>query len=318
MFNNSQSFKSEHFSIEPLAEGVYGAVHREGGWAIANAGIVDLGDGCLVFDTFLTPAAGADLRRAAEGLTGQPVRYLVNSHYHNDHIWGNQAFDPETAILSSAETRRLIESKGRQEYDWYFEHSAARLAELKAQFTQAGDEEERASIQFSLLYYQALAASMPELELRLPTQTFESEFSLQGSNAAVELLSFERAHTGHDTILHLASSGIIFTADLLFVGCHPFLPDGEVAGLLAALAAIKQLEPEVLLPGHGPVGSPEDLDIMIQYLHDLKALARQLAPEVDLTQEPTFEPPAQYAAWDYPPFFQANMNYLVRQAQAEA
>ncbi|MGA9533244.1 MAG: MBL fold metallo-hydrolase [Anaerolineales bacterium] len=310
-------FESRHFTIEPIADGVYGAVHRPGGWAIANAGIIDLGDGCLVFDTFLTPAAGADLCTAAEALTGGPVRYLVNSHYHNDHIWGNQAFSSETPIVSSGETRQLIETKGQQEYDWYLENSADTLAELEGQLTQAENEAERESIQFSLLYYQALAASMPSVEVRLPTQTFDSKFRLQGSFGDVVLTTFGPAHTANDTILNIPSLGIVFTADLLFVGCHPYLPDGDVDGLLAALEAVKELNAEVLLPGHGPVARPADLDTMIQYLHDVNGSARELAREVALADEPVFEVPPRYASWGYAPFFQASMSFLVDHVQSD-
>ena len=61
---------SRHFRLEQLADGVYAAIHSEGGEAIGNAGIVDLGDRTLVYDTFFTPQAAADLRFAAE--TGIP------------------------------------------------------------------------------------------------------------------------------------------------------------------------------------------------------------------------------------------------------
>lgn len=84
--------RSRHFQLEQLADGVYGAFGHEGAGTMANAGIVDLGGETLVFDTFFTPQAGADLRRAAEELTGRPVSLVVNSHWHADHTFGNQAF----------------------------------------------------------------------------------------------------------------------------------------------------------------------------------------------------------------------------------
>ena len=115
-------FESRHFKIETLADGVFAAIHRPGGWAIGNAGIVDLGDFTLVYDTFITIEAGQELREAAETLTGNPVKIVVNSHYHNDHVWGNQVFDPETLIVSSADTRQLFTTKGKEEYDKSREH----------------------------------------------------------------------------------------------------------------------------------------------------------------------------------------------------
>ena len=64
--------RSPHFCLHELATGVYAAIHRPGGGAICNAGIVDLGDRTLVFDTFLAPQPAQDLRLAAEMLTGRP------------------------------------------------------------------------------------------------------------------------------------------------------------------------------------------------------------------------------------------------------
>ena len=307
------SFESKHFTIEPLAQGVFGAVHREGGWAIANAGIVDLGETCLVFDTFLTPAAGADLRRAAETLTGVPVRYVINSHYHNDHIWGNQAFAPETIILSSAKSQRLIETKGQEEYDWYLENSAKRLAELDKALAEASNEEEKQALKFWIGYYQALAVSMPGLELRRPELTFKSKLKLRGANRRVEILSFERGHTGGDTILHIPGESIVFTADLLFVGSHPYLPDGDPAALVDALGVIKDMEPEILLPGHGSVGGHADLDTMLQYIHDCERIAQGFAETGIDTKGDDFVMPEIYASWEYPNFFRANVSHFIQE-----
>src|SRR3990172_6492741 len=90
---------SQHFRLERLADGVYAAIASGSGAATCNAGIVDLGDRTLVFDPFLTPKAAHDLRVAAEQLTGRSVSIVINSHYHNDHIRGNQVFSAETRIV---------------------------------------------------------------------------------------------------------------------------------------------------------------------------------------------------------------------------
>jgi cyclase len=97
-------FTSVHFRLHRLAEGVFAAIHSEGGWAQSNAGIVDLGDRVLIFDTFIAPEAANDLRSAAAALLSRPISAVINSHYHNDHIWGNQAFPDDVPIIS---TRKL-------------------------------------------------------------------------------------------------------------------------------------------------------------------------------------------------------------------
>ncbi|MEJ2195139.1 MAG: MBL fold metallo-hydrolase [Ignavibacteriaceae bacterium] len=77
----AQSFESDHFRIKKLDEGIYAAISKTGGYAICNSGIVDLGDETLVFDTFISPIAARDLKQAAEVLTGNKVKYVINSHF---------------------------------------------------------------------------------------------------------------------------------------------------------------------------------------------------------------------------------------------
>src|SRR5512136_3357477 len=119
---------SKHFRLQQLAEGVYAVIHIDGGTAIGNAGIIDLGDRTLVYDTLMTPQAGEDLHTAAEALTGRPVDAAVNSHWHYDHIWGNQAFGADTDIISTEETRRLIiATRGHGAFDEFMANAEANL-----------------------------------------------------------------------------------------------------------------------------------------------------------------------------------------------
>ena len=64
---------SRHFTLHELGEGIYAAIHKPGGWAQSNAGIIDIGDRTLVFDAFLSPRASQDLLAAAQALTGRPA-----------------------------------------------------------------------------------------------------------------------------------------------------------------------------------------------------------------------------------------------------
>ncbi|MCI4365991.1 MAG: MBL fold metallo-hydrolase, partial [Thermoplasmata archaeon] len=80
---------SRHFQTERLAPGVFAAIATPSGFGLCNAAIVDLGGATVVFDSMLTPMAGADLARAATRCTGRPPTWVVNSHWHGDHIWGN-------------------------------------------------------------------------------------------------------------------------------------------------------------------------------------------------------------------------------------
>src|SRR5262245_11988679 len=97
---------AKHFSLQQLAPGVWAAIQNDkGGHAISNAGIIDLGNKTLVFDAFMNPDAATELKQTAEQLTKHPVSFVINSHYHDDHIRGNQVFVPGASIISTEWTK---------------------------------------------------------------------------------------------------------------------------------------------------------------------------------------------------------------------
>jgi hypothetical protein len=194
---------------------VYAGIHADGGWAQSNAGIIDLGDRTLVFDTFLSLEAARDLRDAAESLTGRPVHALINSHPHNDHIWGNQIYSTDVDIISTTKTRDLIETEGPLEAQGFRDVSQQRLEAVEAQRSKVHDETELALLRYTSIYYQAIIATLPKLQLRLPNITFTGSMTFNGSKRSAKLITFEGAHSGSDAILHLPDDGIVFMADLL-------------------------------------------------------------------------------------------------------
>lgn len=269
--------ESKHFRLEQLTNNIYAAVNNEGGWAISNAGIIDLGERVIVFDTFMTPQAGADLRQAAEILTGQKVSAVINSHYHNDHIWGNQSFLPDIDIISTTETRRLITTVGIEEYRSYKETASPHLKSLEAEYRMEKDEKKRQQIFRWISYYEAMVKSFPKLEIILPNLTFDKDLELHGKQRLAILKAFQKGHTKSDAILYLPEEKIVFASDLLFIGGHPYLPDGNPESWKAILDELHTLDADIYVPGHGPVGSKADLKHMKRYIEYIeKAAARAI------------------------------------------
>jgi cyclase len=245
-------------------------------------------------------------------LTGRPVSLVVNSHYHNDHVWGNQAFAPEATLIASAATRQLMLSAGQAEVDHYQASAAGTYEALKARYAAETDAGRRAQLAVGLGYYEALAASLPELDVHLPAVTFERRLDIYGRDGHVQLLTYADGHTGNDTILFAPAAGVVFAADLLFVGCHPYLADGDPHNLLSILDQLGHLEAAVFVPGHGPVGGSADLTTLQDYIRACLALADGLdtADEVSTTAIPS-----DYAAWEMPTFFGSNLRFLWQQTQ---
>ena len=311
--------ESRHFSLHRLAEGVHAAVATDGGAAICNSGIIDLGGRTLVFDTFLTPQAATDLRRAIPDVSGSTSCVVVNSHYHNDHIWGNQVFAPDAPIIASRRTRALIATGGADEFAWYSSNSAQRLEALRAQYGTS-DEEQRKQLRMWLGYYEGLVEALPHLTVCMPDITFDDHLEIHGTRLSAELIAFEGAHTEHDTVLHLPELGIVFAGDLLFVGCHPYLGDGDPLQLLEALRRLQQLHATSYVPGHGPVGTADDLGLLIEYVEHCVETARAMVDSGRVSEDgfAGLKIPEAFAHWQMPQFHEANIRSLCKQPGSEA
>src|SRR5579884_956728 len=113
MMQETQTTPVERFRLEQIAGGVYAAIAIAGCGAQGNAGLIDLGDGrVLVFDTFLTPAAAREFQMAAERLLGHVPTLVVNSHWHADHVYGNQIFAGDAHIITTERTREIMSTRG--------------------------------------------------------------------------------------------------------------------------------------------------------------------------------------------------------------
>jgi cyclase len=313
MTNLVDSFHSDHFEIQPLANGVFAVIAKNGGAAVSNAGIIDLGQRTLIYDTFLTQQAASDLRKAALHLTGRDPDLIINSHYHNDHTWGNQVFPPNATIISSQNTFQLLQTEGVEEVRWAKESVNQKLSELRQSLNMVSSELERMDLLMWLGYWQALEKSLPDLNVRFPDIIFENHLTLLGSARKVELISFLGAHSGDDVVLYLPEEKIIFLADLLFVNCHPYLAEGNPVTLLEVIDEISDLEAEYLIPGHGPLGTPLDLAKNRDYVSHCLQIARQLASENKSEEAIRLMPvPSQYASWQLSNFYSSNLKALVK------
>jgi len=291
---------SDHFRLEPVAEGVYAALAIEGGGASSNAGIVDLGDRTLIFDTFETPRAAADLATAAEQLTGRPATYVVNSHAHADHWLGNQAFPPHVSIVATHTTREQMQevaqnmqklAKDPSELQTYVQQDQARLA-------ATDDERERTALELSIARWRHVLAGLPTLAPRLPNHTFAGKLTFYGSGRRAELLAPGHGHTPGDCLLTLPEEKVAFTGDLAFFGRQPFMAHCDPDGWVVQLEALERSAIETFVPGHGPLGDKGDIALQKRYLTTLKALIAQ-AVEAGQTIEDLLQQPltAPFDAW---------------------
>lgn len=309
-FDSSNSLPtSPYFHLERLAEGVWAAIVERGTGAWGNAGIVALGARTLVFDTFLTPAAARDLRAAAEVLTGQSVAYVINSHYHMDHIHGNAVFDDAT-IITTGKTRERIANRGAEILARMREHPDD-LASLDAEIASAVTPELADDLRVQQGDYRALYAALHELALRLPDITFEQRLTLHGSQRTVEALSYGGGHTSSDAFLYLPAERIAFLGDLLGVRMHPSFGQADLEQWDEILERIEALDIQTVVPGHGPVGTLADVAALREYLGDMEMLVDEAIVRGETAEQiVALPPPGAYAAWGARTIYTDNLRHL--------
>lgn len=279
--------------------------------------MIDLGGLLVVFDTFLTPQAANDLKRFSLDMLGRVPDVVVNSHYHNDHIWGNQVFEGAT-LISSARTRALMDTEGKAELDWYQAHAVEQLEIYRKRFRVAEDTEKRQSLLGMVGYYEGLVEAMPYLTVCKPGLFFENNITLHGEKRSAQLIDFEGTHTGSDTVLFLPDEGILFMSDLLFVQSHPYLSEGDPQKLLVALDALLALDAECFVPGHGPVGKREDVYAMKEYVRFcIDAVESCIQSDAGLEALLETPIPDRFKSWQLPHMFQGNLKSIYEQLKCD-
>ncbi|MFI5185959.1 MAG: MBL fold metallo-hydrolase [Chitinophagales bacterium] len=308
---------SKNFSIQQLAPGVWAAIQNDkGGHAISNAGIVDLGDRTLVFDAFINPDAAAELKQAAEQLTKHPVSFVINSHFHDDHIRGDQAFVPGASIISTEWTRNEMEKAEPEEREWARKNIKKQIEKAQQRLQVAKADEKEEDIMW-LGYYEAISQSLPKLKMILPDITFKDSMWIHGSLRSVLLVECHDGHTGSDAVMILPKEGIAFMGDILFVNRHPWFGDGHPDSLKKHLqrfyadTSLKQF-----VPGHGAVAGKESLQRLIQYINDLQQAASD-AVEKGVTDSVFEKSPvlAAYKNWWFGRFYSDNLEVVYEKAK---
>ncbi len=301
-----------HFEIEKLAPGVFGAFADPAGFALCNSGIVDLGGTSIVFDSMLTPMAGADLRRAARRLTGRDPGWVVNSHWHGDHIWGNSAF-PRSHVVSTRRVRAAVLRRSRRQFVGCrraFPNELKRMDGPRSTVPSAERPRIRA-------WFEGVLRTPPSLQIVPPSVAFEESLEIEGSRRSIQLITYGGGHSPSDVFGYLPDEGIIFAGDLAMVGLHPSLSDGWPARWRLILQRMNRLHVTSVLPGHGPLGPAKTLLTVDRYLRDISGIAsgalRRGVRLRDLRAHPI---PDRYADWQFSMMFPDNLVRAYRLARA--
>ena len=244
--------------LHETGNGIYAYLQPDGGWGWSNAGlIVDDGSSLLVdtlFDAVLTREM-LDVMADASGVTAEAIDTVVNTHANGDHTHGNGLCTKAEVIASEASAREMESFTPAMMQS--FMDSAETLGE-------AGDYLKDVFGPFDF-------ASVAE---KLPTKTFSDELRLNVGAKSIHLLEVGPAHTRGDVLVHVPEDRTIFTGDILFIEGTPLMWAGPVANWIRACDRIIGLDPEVIVPGHGPITDVAGVAQVKAYLQYIEGEAR--------------------------------------------
>jgi|SRR5579862_193965 len=229
------------FTLKPLGHGIYAAIDNSKGEAGANAGFVIGDDAVLVLDTFENVAAAQALLGEIRMLTKLPIKFVVNTHYHLDHVAGNAIFAKDGATIVA------------------HRNVAAWIHTENLKFFGKDIKPEQKS----------------EVEnLAAPDVLYDSALELRIGAVPVRV-EFFPGHTGGDSIVIVQQekTAVVFCGDLFWRQTLPNLIDASTSpwmDTLATLAKFSAESPVTFVPGHGDVGASADVTAFRGYLSDLR------------------------------------------------
>lgn len=213
----------------------------------ANAGFVEGRDGIAVIDTLVSAKTAIKMIEDIRKITDKKIQYVVNTHYHLDHAFGNSEFKKLGAIIIATENCR---------------NNIIKTAPIALK--SAGN-------------YGLAEQDLEGTEIVVPSVAFDSRMTIDVGDDTIELITFGPSHSSGSCLVYLPSKKILFAGDILFTDFHPFMGESDISGWLRVLDYILWLDVEKIIPGHGPLSTKKDIAEMKEYLATFDTHAKRLA-----------------------------------------
>ena len=260
----ADSAASNQRKVTKLAEGVYEIQHKDAPdhFTEGNTVVVIGESGVLVVDSCYLPSSAREDIAQIRQWTNKPVRYLLNTHWHNDHTQGNASYAaafPELTIIAQSETAKLIALRVPSyvaEYPHRMERFQQELDSGKDPSGKPLTEEEKGDLKNAVAggkaASEAVSADLRDWKLKLPDVTFDHQLDINLGNRQVQLKYLGRGNTIGDVIAYLPQERILVAGDLVDSPI-PYLSGGFPIEQIDTLKRMKELEFDTLVPGHGSV-----------------------------------------------------------------
>ena len=191
---------------------------------------------------------------------------VFNTHSDGDHVWGNQLLG-DARIISSAKAKELMTLDTPKELRAMQRGGKliGAIGSAPIPFIGPRDFGNLPRLPLQDMGHEFAPFDWSDIELTLPTETFEGSMTVEVGDRSVELIEVGPAHTGGDSVAWVPDVKVCFAADILFIGGTPIMWAGPVKGWLSALERVSQLGAQTFVPGHGPICTQTEVDLLHDY-----------------------------------------------------
>jgi glyoxylase-like metal-dependent hydrolase (beta-lactamase superfamily II) len=280
--------------FEKVAEGIYYSSSSGVMNVGANSPTIVTDTEAIVIDSETSPAAARALVQDIQAFTDKPVKYVIDTHYHYDHLFGNQIFGPDVQVIGHDHTWQRLQANTMEQYTYKVSVNPARLDTLRQRIAAEQDPQQKSVLERQLQNSLAYFEQVKEVKPTPPNTTFDNTMTLYRGGREIRLLYLGRGHTDTDVVTYLPKERIVATGDLM-ESVLSYLGDSYPEEWIATLERLKALDFDTVLPGHGvPFKGKAKITAFQAYLRDLitqtdafrrqGVSAEEAALKVDLTR----------------------------------
>jgi glyoxylase-like metal-dependent hydrolase (beta-lactamase superfamily II) len=252
---------AEEFSVTRLDDNVFAIVRNDPpGFAVeSNAGFVVCANQVVVIDAQSNDTTTSRVLAAIRRHTDKPVRYVINTHWHDDHIVGNRIYRDAFAsvqFIAHREALSYLPIQGKKNRDDFHRAIPGAIESFRHTLHSGKplSEEQRRSLESDIRLGEGYRSVPDDFVAILPDVPVQDRFAIREAGCAIDVLALGNAHTTGDLVVHLPKQSIVFTGDML--GWPVPLVGGEQSRVRewgATLTKVRDLHAAVIVPGHGPL-----------------------------------------------------------------
>lgn len=257
-------FESIYFDLYELSSGIFAAISAEK-LPTSNAGFFDLGNYLVVFDTLMDPYSTIDLINAAKQFTNKEPSFLINSHHHLDHLFGNNKFPMNIPIISSYETLLEAQETLKTRFQDFKKRAPEEIKRTEELLLKEKSPNKILELKNDINTWNEI--NKDSFKLRLPDFIITNSFTIKGTKNQVQINYIGAAHSSGDIIALFKKEKICFMGDLLFEETDPSWataaegvprpPNPE--HLRDTLIEYAEKDIEIYVPGHGNLCTEKEL-----------------------------------------------------------